>query len=146
MTKQVDPRSPKPCIVCGSLFVPIDPAIDVCARDCARLMYAPRRGLKIRTERESKFPDQTKAQKDDEQARLRKALRTFRLSHNLRLREMSFLLGSQSGTASVAHAWESGVRPITPRVAKLLDAYEQGYRPGYWPQTTNRKLRASARA
>ena len=130
---------PKPCAVCGSLFAPIDPVIDVCSRECARLLAAPVRGLKIRTERETEFPAETKAQLDDEQARLRRALRSFRLTNRLRLREMAFLLGSQSGAACIAHAWESGVRPITPRVAKLLEAYIQGYRPGFWPNTDTRR-------
>ena len=130
---------PKPCAVCGSLFAPVDPVIDVCSRECARLLAAPARGLKIRTEHETEFPAQTKVQLNDEQARLRRALRSFRLTNRLRLREMAFLLGSQSGAACVAHAWESGVRPITPRVAKLLEAYIQGYRPGFWPITDKRR-------
>ena len=44
-----------------------------------------------------------------------------------------------SAAACIAHAWESGVRPITPRVAKLLEAYIQGYRPGFWPNTDKRR-------
>ena len=129
----------KSCAVCGSIFKPIDPVIDVCSRECARLLAAPERGLKIRTERDTEFTAQTKAQLDGEQAHLRRALRSFRLTNRLRLREMAFLLGSQSGAACIAHAWESGVRPITPRVAKLLEAYIQGYRPGFWPNTDKRR-------
>ena len=108
---------PKPCAVCGSLFAPIDPVIDVCSRECARLLAALVRGLKIRTARDTEFPAQTKAQHDDEQARLRRALPSCRLTNRLRLREMAFLLGSQSGAACIAHAWESGVRPITHEYA-----------------------------
>ena len=139
MAKNDRSNPPKPCAVCGSLFAPVDPVIDVCSRECARLITAPTRGLKIRTERETEFPAETKAQLDDEQARLRRALRSFRLTNRLRLREMAFLLGSQSGAACIAHAWESGLRPITPRVAKLLEAYIQGYRPGFWPNTDKRR-------
>ena len=82
---------------------------------------------------------QTKAQRDDEQARLRGALRSFRLTNRLRLREMAFLLGSKSGAPSIAIAWESGKRAITPRVALLLTAYIQGFRPGFWPNTEKRR-------
>ena len=144
---KIDRTTPsKPCAVCGSLFEPIDIVIDVCSRECARLMTAPTRGLKIRTERDTVFPAQTKAQLDDEQARLRRALRSFRLTNRLRLREMAFLLGSQSGAACIAHAWESGLRPITPRVAKLLEAYIQGFRPGFWPNTDKRRPYKQQRA
>ena len=124
----------KHCIICSSLFEPIDPVIDACSRDCARLQDAPARGLMIRSERNTAYPNQTKAQIADEQARLRQALRAFRLDNKLYLRQMAFLLGSKSGAACVAHSWESGVRPITPRVARLLEAYIQGYRPGFWPR------------
>ena len=73
-----------------------------------------------------KFIESTK----DQPARLRTALKTFRRANKLHQREMAFLLGSQGGAASVCAAWERGRQPITPRVARLLEAYIMGYRPG----------------
>ena len=121
----------KNCAVCRQLFTALEPAIAACSRHCALTLEARiTRGAKLQLTK-SEFAAKLER---EESAIWRLRLRQFRLEHNLRLREMAFLLCASSGSAAYMADLEHGRKVMTRPRRMVLQALIDGYRPSNWPK------------